>query len=254
MLLSDPWSQIPNEQLQFDVEEPVCGPLLDSLAGWFRQALGKELTYLTRRVGGGGGFKSTIYFAVANGEEFAIRVPHRGTGWSARLIGAGEYHSIAGAYAATRLSALGQPVPKLVAMERDPALFGGPFAVWKRVRGVHMADYSEQWASWPYPEEQWGEFLRACHSIEPVHGTGPVDDEGIGLCASWAEYIRRISAAHMSIYMQVTCLRTLQRIGTVCWKIMFPCLTHSLFACFTWRAMGTATSSSTPIRTRSRRS
>ena len=196
----DPWFEIPNEQLQFDVEEPVCGPLLETLADWFCQALGKELTYLTRRIGGGGGFKSTIYFAVANGDDFAIRVPHRGTGWSARLIGATEYHSIAGVYAATCLSALGQPVPELVAMERDTALFGAPFAVWKRVRGVHMADYSEEWTKWPYPEEQWGRFLRACHSIEPIRGAGPVDDEGIGLCSSWGEFIRRISASHISQY------------------------------------------------------
>lgn len=61
-----------------------------------------------------------------------------------------------------------------------------------------MADYSEDWAEWPYPEEQWGEFLRACHSIEPVHGAGPVDDEGIGLCTSWREYVGLVSAAHVT--------------------------------------------------------
>lgn len=200
MPLSDPWSQIPNEQLQFDVEEPVCGPLFDSLADWFHLTLHREVTHLTHRTGGGGGFKSNIFFVQTSGEEFAIRVPHPGTGWNARLIGAPEYHSIAGIYAVKRLAALGQPVPELVAVERNPRILGGPFAVWRRVHGVHMADYSEEWTKWPYPEGQWGEFLRACHSIEPVRGTGPVDDEGIGVCASWAEYIRRISAAHISTH------------------------------------------------------
>lgn len=200
MPLSDPWSQIPNEQLQFDVEEPVCGDLQNSLSDWFHKTLNRRLSYLTRRVGGGGGFKSTIYFAKANGEEFVIRVPHPGTGWNARLIGTPEYHSIAGVYSVNRLSALGQPVPELVSVERHPSLFGRPFAVWRRVSGIHMADYSEQWTTWPYPEEQWGEFLRACHAIEPIRGAGPVDDEGIGLCSSWAEFIRHISAAHISTY------------------------------------------------------
>ena len=200
MPLSDPWSEIPNEQLQFDLEEPVCGDLRAGLSDWFRKALNQELSHLTRRIGGGGGFKSTIYFATADGDEFVIRVPHPGTGWSARLIGAREYHSVAGVYAVNRLSALGQPVPELIAVERDTTLFDAPFAVWRRVRGVHMADYSEEWTSWPYPEKQWGEFLRACHSIEPVRGAGPVDDEGIGLCTSWQDYIRRVSKAHIAAY------------------------------------------------------
>ncbi len=61
-----------------------------------------------------------------------------------------------------------------------------------------MADYSEQWTSWPYPEDQWGAFLRACHSIEPVRGAGPVDDYGVGWCASWSEYLRRLFVARIA--------------------------------------------------------
>lgn len=196
----NPWAHVPNEQLTSDVEEPVGDALRAALAKWLGTRLGVSLRSLTRRVGGGGGYKSRIYFAQTDGGCLVVRVPKRGTGWSAPSIGCPEYRCLIGAYAIARLSALGQPVPEVLALERRGKVLGAPFAVLRRVRGVHMTDYSEQWTDWPYPEEQWGEFLRACHSTEPVRGTGPVDDEGIGWCSSWSEYICRLLLARAQEY------------------------------------------------------
>jgi aminoglycoside phosphotransferase (APT) family kinase protein len=191
----DPWARVPSDQITMDVEESVTGDPQTALASWLCSRLGRRLVRLTRRVGGGGGFKSTVYFAQTAEGSLVVRAPHRGTGWNARLIGCPDYHCVAGAYALGRLTALGQPVPELLALEPSPAVLGGPFAVFSRVAGVHLADYSEQWSVWPYPEEQWGEFLRACHSLQPVRGAGPVDDQGIGWSGSWSEYVSRLLLA-----------------------------------------------------------
>ena len=197
---SDPWASVPNEELTFDVEEPVEGEPQPALSKWLGTRLGMSLRRLTRRVGGGGGYKSTIYFADTDVAPLAIRVPKPGTGWSAPSVGCPEYHCLAGAYAIRRLAALAQPVPEILGLERDSRVLGAPFAVFRRVAGVSMAEYSDHWTTWPYPEEQWGEFLRACHSIEPLRGAGPVDDEGVGWCASWGEYVSRLLLARVHEY------------------------------------------------------
>lgn len=191
----DAWADLPNGRLTLDAEEAFEGEPCASLGRWLKKKLDLSLLRLARRTGGGGGCKSTIYFAETDAGPLVVRVPHRGTGWSARLLGCPDYHCIAGAYAVNRLFASGQPVPELLAIEQDCKILGAPFAVFRRVAGIHLADYSEQWNKWPYPEEQWGEFLRACHSLEPVKGAGLVDDEGIGGCASWSEFISRLLLA-----------------------------------------------------------
>jgi aminoglycoside phosphotransferase (APT) family kinase protein len=193
--MTDPWTLVPSQFLTHDQAQHVTGRPAQALRTWLRRRLGLELQRLSRRAGGGGGFKSTVYFAGTDGGPLVVRVPRRGTGWNARLLGCPDYHCIAGAYAIARLAALGQPVPELLLIERDCEVLGAPFAVFRRVSGVHMADYCERWTRWPYPEEQWGEFLRACHGIEPVRGAGPVDDAGTGWCASWSEYVTRLLLA-----------------------------------------------------------
>ena len=196
----DPWVCGPSQQLTIDVEEPVEGELRMALGGWLASRLGMSLLGLTRRVAGGGGYKSDIYYADTDTGALVIRVPNSATGWSAPLVGCPEYHCVAGAYAIRRLTELDQPVPELLAVESDRVILGAPFAIFRRVAGVHMADYSERWTSWPYPEAQWGEFLRACHGIEPNRGAGPVDDAGIGWCISWSDYISRLLLARAHEY------------------------------------------------------
>ena len=191
----DPWAKVPNEYLTFDIEEPVEGQLRLALDDWLRRNMNLGLANLTRRVGGGDGFKSDLYFAQTDSGALVVRVPHPGTGWNARLLGCPEYHCIAGAYAIAELRKLNQPVPELLAIERDATILGRPFAVLRRVPGIYMHDYCEAWQRWPYPEEEWGAFLRACHSIEPVRGAGPLDDDGVGCCASWSEFVARLLAA-----------------------------------------------------------
>jgi len=195
--LTDPWTQVPSEYLNFDAEEPVSGEPRRALGEWLRARLSARLRGLTSRTGGGG-YKSTIYFADTNTGPLVVRVPKPGTGWNARAVGCPEYHCIAGAYAIRYLAELGQPVPKLLVVENDYAILGAPFAVFHHVAGLHMTDYSEHWTSWPYPEQQWGEFLRACHSIQPERGTGPVDDDGRGWCSSWSDYVRLLLRARVA--------------------------------------------------------
>jgi len=197
---TDPWAQVPSEYLTFDIEEPVDGEPRRALREWLQARLGARLRGLTRRTGGGGGYKSTIYFADTDIGPLVVRVPRQGTGWSARAVGCPEYHCIAGAYAIAHLAALGQPVPELLHLERSGHALGAPLAVYRRVAGLHMNDYSQQWRQWPYPEDQWGEFLRACHSLRPARGAGPVNDDGAGWCASWPEYISRLLAARTGEY------------------------------------------------------
>ena len=191
----DPWANAPNEYLTVDIEAAVEDEPRPALARWLQSHLQTNLIQLTKRVGGGGGYKSELYFADTDIGALVVRVPHPGTGWSARLLGCPEYHCIAGAYAIAELKKLNQPVPELLAIERDATILGRPFAVLRRMPGVYMHDYCEAWSRWPYPEEEWGEFLRACHSIEPVRGAGPVDDDGVGCCASWREFISQLLAA-----------------------------------------------------------
>jgi aminoglycoside phosphotransferase (APT) family kinase protein len=198
--MGDPWARIPSEFLTVDEEKPVDGPQADVLRVWLRRRLGAGLRRLTQRVGGGGGHKSAVYFADTDSGPLVIRAPKRGTGWSAPLVGCSEYHSLAGLYAIGRLSQLGQPVPDVLALEQDCGVLGAPFAVFRRVPGLHMTDYCEQWTNWPYPEEQWGEFLSACHSVEPIRGAGPVNDGGVGWSSSWSDYISRLLSAYVRQY------------------------------------------------------
>jgi len=151
-----------------------------------------------------GDAKSADYSVRCEQLEYVVRVPNDALPWPMGYLGlTQEYHAVIGTYVLEGLRQAGLPAPAIYAVDRDCEILDRPVALTSRLPGRPWRYYeevkrgrSEAWDELDIDPSvvgrQMGGFVKGLHGLKPIEGFGPLTDEGVGLMASWPEFIRTL--------------------------------------------------------------